>query len=1298
VPSAEHQEKIKQLILDASTVPGQPNIYYVGPFAKRVSFTSQQSRALNLIWALADTDRLKTGDRVAVVGAGLAGLMTCAALVALGIDVSLYERHGEELSLQKYSSHRFVHPTINWWPDTEVPLNPGTMFPFFDWYAGLCPEVISEIEREWKRYFRSAIPKPKFGSLVTGVETNKTGVLLKIKDITTPEGPFDIVVIAAGFGEEVKFPEDQFRSYWTPDATDSARINGYSKYVVSGTGDGGLIDALRLLHRNFHNGLMTVQLAQRLREHAVEAQIRQAEHDTKELSDDEATSHLDAAYRRAAQRLPDKLAQWLGESLGNHGKVWLIGGNASPFDRNAAPIHKLLIAHAVNERAAIFRRGRLEFLGDQLVIRESGGLVEPIESDYFVARHGATSSLATFLTNDKIESLKVRQQVLSDRLTPPLWPQKFFRSEIFGYPVHDPTTRDFVMNRLPLAKKLVDDYRAVTGVLPLRHDGVWTFLAQYISDTEASVETLLPEVPVEKLLPETLFGVRVVPAPYVPMLSSVGTPVRFLHSAAALYPGMPIHRERGGYGTIGAILVRNGQGFVLTAAHVVERFAPNRQIIQHTDEPLTVAEEQEFSVRPIQEAISWFPISTFSIPDREECRAVVDELDLGSMVGQRVWKSGASTGTTFGRITKIGGYAWLSPPESVKPVLFGGVIEVESNERLLPFAAHGDSGSLILDDSGCAVGIVIAGDRVRTVVAPISSIMTTQQFVLFYPTNHGEVLQAPIPEATSNPVVMDTQSGILIQSDAEISGDALFTLSESLDVKVIPTILASYAYSRLSKSMLTSARYAEEFGREIGATMARYCGITDQGGRRFQDVWNILVNDPLSSFKPGLFQLPLVDIRRIDPDEPDGVSVESNFRLALMHMLRAFRMATADAEAYEIKTRLADGINPGASLFENVLGMDTGLWADAIRSTEKLAGLVERSNLRPTVLTIGESGYHEERILAHLVRDLFVSQLGYAGIDVANAPWALSRRVVGINKKLNSFWGGADVRIVNRDTPLGDVQISSEDPVLFYHLGYRAFAEMRWLCKLSMVDQTPARVKIWIEELRKPGVRSEHFGSETLPERAWLFLRGRPVNYTKSEFSLLFEFLMEQVKKSGVEDTISLPSEQSRNPDDVFEEFISGKRHVLMSGSIHDLILEDFWIAKNRTFVKILDKSDFLNLVGRLGPPSGGNVMIFSDRLEQHPEIGATIRTLYGQILDVLINRIEKRAADVKHALYIYLGTILTPNHREKWNMKGTDTRWSFAGNTNGVSRLLSEEMRIPGTHDDLDREKIVDLQAKRRA
>ena len=490
--------------------------------------------------------------------------------------------------------------------------------------------------------------------------------------------------------------------------------------------------------------------------------------------------------------------------------------------------------------------------------------------------------------------------------------------------------------------------------------------------------------------------------------------------------------------------------------------------------------------------------------------------------------------------------------------------------------------------------------------------MATQQFVLFYPTNDSEILQAPIPEATSDSVVMDTQSGILIQSNAKISGDALFTLSESLDVKVVPTILANYAYSRLSKSMLTSPRYAEEFGREIGATMARYCGITDQGGRRFQDVWNILVNDPLSSFKPICSNCRLTTYDALILTRLMEFQSKSSFRLALMHMLRAFRMATADAEAYEIKTRLADGINPGASLFENVLGMDTGLWADAIRSTEKLAGLVERSNLRPTVLTIGESGYHEERILAHLVRDLFVSQLGYAGVDVANAPWALSRRVVGINKKLNSFWGGADVRIVNRDTPIGDVQISSENPVLFYHLGYRAFAEMRWLCKLSMVDQVPTRVKSWIEELRKPAVRSEHFGSETLPERAWLFLRGRPVNYTKSEFSLLFEFLMEQIKKSGMEDTISLPSEQWRNPDDVFEDFISGKRHVLMSGSIHDLILEDFWISKNRTFVKILDKSDFLNLVGRLGPPSGGNVMIFSDRLDQHSEIRATMRILSG--------------------------------------------------------------------------------------
>ena len=64
---------IAKLILDAAEIPGRRNVHYLGPFSDRISFSVQQTRALNLIWALHRKGHLRSDDPVAVVGGGLAG-------------------------------------------------------------------------------------------------------------------------------------------------------------------------------------------------------------------------------------------------------------------------------------------------------------------------------------------------------------------------------------------------------------------------------------------------------------------------------------------------------------------------------------------------------------------------------------------------------------------------------------------------------------------------------------------------------------------------------------------------------------------------------------------------------------------------------------------------------------------------------------------------------------------------------------------------------------------------------------------------------------------------------------------------------------------------------------------------------------------------------------------------------------------------------------------------------------------------------------------------------------------------
>ncbi|HSL55866.1 MAG TPA: hypothetical protein VK868_15785 [Pyrinomonadaceae bacterium] len=75
-------ESVASKLIRWMEVPGQPHVFALGNFARQVTFASQQARAFNLIWALFRENRLAAGQRVAVIGAGLAGLSATVAALA----------------------------------------------------------------------------------------------------------------------------------------------------------------------------------------------------------------------------------------------------------------------------------------------------------------------------------------------------------------------------------------------------------------------------------------------------------------------------------------------------------------------------------------------------------------------------------------------------------------------------------------------------------------------------------------------------------------------------------------------------------------------------------------------------------------------------------------------------------------------------------------------------------------------------------------------------------------------------------------------------------------------------------------------------------------------------------------------------------------------------------------------------------------------------------------------------------------------------------------------------------------
>lgn len=112
-------------ILDGSAVRDRPNLFVIGSFDRRITFFSQQVRALSLIHALKELGYLHSNPRIAVVGGGAAGVTaTAAAALVTRSQVVLFEAADALMPLQVATNLRRLDPHVYDWPahDTTDPI------------------------------------------------------------------------------------------------------------------------------------------------------------------------------------------------------------------------------------------------------------------------------------------------------------------------------------------------------------------------------------------------------------------------------------------------------------------------------------------------------------------------------------------------------------------------------------------------------------------------------------------------------------------------------------------------------------------------------------------------------------------------------------------------------------------------------------------------------------------------------------------------------------------------------------------------------------------------------------------------------------------------------------------------------------------------------------------------------------------------------------------------------------------------------------------------------------------------
>lgn len=103
-------------------------------------------------------------------------------------------------------------------------------------------------------------------------------------------------------------------------------------------------------------------------------------------------------------------------------------------------------------------------------------------------------------------------------------------------------------------------------------------------------------------------------------------------------------------------------------------------------------------------------------------------LEIGSLAGtatatleSNVRKSGRTTGLTEGIVRFLGAYLQVSY-SSLGVRYFDDQVVIESLDRMSPFSAGGDSGSVVVNDSNRVIGLLFAGSPTFTLANPIQTV------------------------------------------------------------------------------------------------------------------------------------------------------------------------------------------------------------------------------------------------------------------------------------------------------------------------------------------------------------------------------------------------------------------------------------------------------------------------------------------------------------------------------------------------------------------------------------------------
>ena len=412
-------------LLQHMELPSYEGIFVLGCLEQRVTLYSQQVRALNLIHSLFETERLKPGYRVAVIGAGPAGLTAAAEAARRGCAVRVLERMPKPLHLFRGNTQRLLHPHLHDWPEPGWDEEQAHL-PVLDWKAGPAGEVAEQLLRGWDEATKGQDVELGCGIKdLTAPQSQHPPYMLAWHQDRRRREQFHAIILALGFGIEKRVDGVRFRSYWDDDTLDqSPRDASHPNLhvLISGTGDGGLVDLLRARLEGFQcnrivHGLLALPSLEGIK-HALlklENKLR-----------DKALSKQELTEQYEALPVPHEFDEGLENMLRPETSAVLNGLDPQPLSARASILNRFLVSRLFQlHKGARYVTGQLE------VHEEARGYTVTFsstgESEHFedvIVRHGPDPALSkkkgfAWIPPEDLQALRARGQL--DQTRRPMW-------------------------------------------------------------------------------------------------------------------------------------------------------------------------------------------------------------------------------------------------------------------------------------------------------------------------------------------------------------------------------------------------------------------------------------------------------------------------------------------------------------------------------------------------------------------------------------------------------------------------------------------------------------------------------------------------------------------------------------------------------------------------------------------------------------------------------------------------------------------------------------------------------------